>query len=162
AFRGALTVLLQQVDRESAKEKDPSRLLALQRRSRQLGSALSDVQDLYRLLDAHIAASPEQKTVIETQRRALDKEVDSLLSEGEGTYERARYLMIGATVFGTLISLVLSLLLTRAITRPLQNAAELAQAMARGDLTHRLQLAQTDEIGRLCQAVDSVTCTLAR
>ncbi len=80
----------------------------------------------------------------------------------EETYDRARWLMIGATLFGTLFSLGLSLLLTRAITRPLGNAAELARAMARGDLTQRLQVNQKDEIGQLCQAVDSVTCTLAR
>lgn len=247
-FRSALTTLLQQVDREAAKadtDKSPGRLLALQKRSRQLSSALSDVQDLYRLLDAHITASVEQKTVLETQRRALDKEVDSLLQEvetslderdrssldratldrarvalgefrrysdqaeklsrlntipkasqlslgdanrivtdcdnvlaqmsesyarsiaqekatSEQTYETARYLMIGATIFGTLFSLVLSLLLTRAITRPLKNAADLAQAIARGDLTQRLQVDQKDEVGQLCQAVDSVTRTLAR
>jgi len=83
-------------------------------------------------------------------------------TESEKTYQTALYLMVGATIFGTLFSLVLSLLLTRAITRPLKNAADLAQAMAKGDLTQRLHVDQKDEIGQLCHAVDSVTCTLAR
>ncbi len=90
------------------------------------------------------------------------KRITDERNESERTYERALYLMITATVFGTLFSLGLSLLLTRAITRPLRNAAELAQAMARGDLTQRLHVDQKDEIGQLCSAVDSVTCTLAR
>ncbi len=90
------------------------------------------------------------------------KQITEERKESEKTYEKAHYLMLGATIFGTLFSLVLSLMLTRSITRPLKNAADLAGAMARGDLTQRLQVHQKDEIGQLCQAMDSVTCTLAR
>jgi methyl-accepting chemotaxis protein len=247
-LRDAIKSLLRQTDTEfiqAEKEKNSARILLLQKRGRQLATIYSIVQELYRLLDAHNGGTTDQKTVIETQRRALENDLDKLLTELESgvteqdraTFDRttlnrigqafnefrdkgikaeefsrtnsvpratqltlgkatdvnndcdstlnrlrevyshkiaaeraetesgyhwAFWLMIGATVGGTVFSLGLSLLLTRSITRPLRNAVELAQAIARGDLSRRLQMNQKDEIGQLGDAMDAVTTTLAR
>jgi methyl-accepting chemotaxis protein len=247
-IRDGLTSLLQQNDKEFAqaeKDKNSQRLVLLQKRGRDLGTLYTTVQELYRLLSEHNGANPDRKTVIETQRRALERDLDTLVHDVEmgvddrdrgsfdrPTFDRVRltlaefrdlgtqaeqysrghssyrakdlvlndatrindacdgilrrfrdlyagkiaaekaesitgynmsvWLMIFATVVGTLLSLGLSLVLTRSITRPLRNAVELAQAIARGDLSRRLHLKQRDEIGQLGDAMDAVTTTMAR
>ncbi len=247
-LRDGLTTLLQQNDKEFSQAdaaKNNQRMVMLQKRGRQLAAIYSTVQELYRLLDAHNDATPDGKTVIETQRRALERDLDNLVNEvdktlvdtehslfdrltfdrvrttlaefrdlgaqgeqlsrtnstpraveltltdatrvnndcdsllnrirevysnkiklekeeSESSYSWAKWLMVVATVGGTVFSLGLSLILTRSITRPLGHAVELAQAIARGDLSRRLRLNQKDEIGQLGDAMDEVTTTLAR
>jgi methyl-accepting chemotaxis protein len=247
-IRDGLMSLLQQNDKEFAqaeKDKNSQRIVSLQKRGRELGTMYTAVQELYRLLQEHNAVNTDRKTVIETQLRALERDVDGMIREVENgvderdrasfdrsTFDRVRlaltefhalgaqaeqysrsnsfvrakdlvltdatrindavdailtrlrdlyrtkidrekeasvvgynmalWSMIIATVVGILLSLGLSLGLTRSITRPLRNAVELAQAIARGDLSRRLQLKQRDEIGQLSDAMDAVTTTLAR
>src|SRR5262249_13770343 len=91
----------------------------------------------------------DSENVLGRLRDLYSKRVAAEKADSETGYVTARWLMIGATVFGTLLSVGLSLLLTRSITRPLQHAAELAGCIAQGDLTRRLNLGQRDEIGQL-------------
>ncbi len=92
---------------------------------------------------------------------ALDRLNDSLRNKlvADMTVSRdsstvAQRLMIGVAVGGLLVSLLLALVLARSITGPIGRGVELSEAIARGDLTQRLNLKQNDEIGRLTQAMD--------
>ena len=98
-LQDAIDTLLLQQDKEFIRaemEKTGPRLLLLQRRSTLLAAVASSVQELYRLLTTHLSSASreggaEQKTVLETQRKALDKEIDGKLREVEaGLDERDR------------------------------------------------------------------------
>ena len=93
-IRDAVLTLLQQIDKELARpetEKNSSRILLLDKRGRLLWAALSSVQEMYRLLDAHNGPDDQQKPVLEAQRRSLDKELDGLLRNVEsGLDEKER------------------------------------------------------------------------
>jgi len=73
----------------------------------------------------------------------------------EGITRSQRYLnlIIFFIVVSASLGLV-SIIIIRSITRPLQKAAALAGAMANGDLSHKLDVHQKDEIGELAQAMN--------
>ena len=59
-----------------------------------------------------------------------------------------------------LISLILTYLLARSITRPIRAAATVADGVAAGDLTARVEANSNDEIGQLMDAVRKMTASL--
>ena len=78
------------------------------------------------------------------------------------TYESSRLIMI---VLGT-VSLALAALIawwnTRSITRPMARALDVANTVAAGDLTSRIEVTGTDETGRLLQALKTMNENLVR
>jgi methyl-accepting chemotaxis protein len=98
---------------------------------------------------------------------ALAKLTDRLVEQREGEIGQARahsafatWLIAAVTVVGIALSLALSLVVTRSITRPVAQGVGLAEAIAKGDLTRRLDLSQRDEIGELAGAMNLVAATM--
>lgn len=56
-------------------------------------------------------------------------------------------------IIGLIVAIVLGIVLTRAITQPLSRSVELAEAVARGDMTTDIDIHQRDEIGQLVSAL---------
>lgn len=65
-------------------------------------------------------------------------------------------LLIGAIV----ISAVSGILIIRSITGPVNKTVKLAEAMANGDLTAKLEIDQKDEIGRMANSMNSTVAQL--
>jgi methyl-accepting chemotaxis protein len=57
---------------------------------------------------------------------------------------------------GVLLALAVAVVMTLGITRPLKKALTFARAIARGDLSARLDVRQNDETGQTCAAVASI------
>ena len=74
----------------------------------------------------------------------------------------AQWLMILVPLVGIAVSLTLSILLTRSITAPMAQGVELSEALARGDLTQRLNLEQRDEVGTLARSLDHVASSFGK
>jgi methyl-accepting chemotaxis protein len=72
----------------------------------------------------------------------------------EAAFHRAVGVTTSAAVLGIVAALIMGRLVARSVTRPVAQGVELAHALAQGDLTRRLRLAQHDEIGRLTTAID--------
>ncbi len=79
---------------------------------------------------------------------------------GEKARNTAITAIIILTATGTLVFLVISYLLNRSIIRPLGKALELADTIRSGDLSQRLKMQSTDEIGRLGKALDQMADSL--
>ncbi|RPI99840.1 MAG: HAMP domain-containing protein, partial [Chloroflexi bacterium] len=62
----------------------------------------------------------------------------------------------------SLVGVAAAVFLTWIITRPIRNLVQATQAVARGDLTQRVQPWANDEIGRLAEAFNAMTGTLAQ
>ncbi len=60
-------------------------------------------------------------------------------------------------VLGLAAAGVFGLLISRSVTRPIQQAVQLAQAVAAGDLTTRIDVKTTDETGQLLTALKSMS-----
>ncbi|CAJ0702120.1 hypothetical protein LMG19089_03012 [Ralstonia edaphis] len=97
----------------------------------------------------------------------VDKMVDRQASEmehdvGEAAEQgaNAKIQMIVLAVLATLLAIATGAFITRTITGPINRALHLAEAVAQGDLTHRLEVGAQDEIGRLLTALKRMTDNL--
>ena len=81
---------------------------------------------------------------IETERRRVSA---GILSDGQNFLQ----VLIGLAVIGALISLMIGLFVKRSITRPVDELVEVAKDIAQGegDLTKRLSVSETGELGQL-------------
>ena len=68
------------------------------------------------------------------------------------TADSERYTMIIGVVT-VLLSILFAWISTVSITRPLKDAVEVANSVAKGDLSHRIEVKSTDEVGLLMQAL---------
>ena len=71
-------------------------------------------------------------------------------------------LAISLLVIGLILAAWMGFVLVRAITRPLDAAVKIARGVAEGDLTQRIEVHSTDEIGQLMQALHDMNDSLAR
>jgi methyl-accepting chemotaxis protein len=86
---------------------------------------------------------------------------------GAGTGEsfaearRLGYISLGLAVgVVVLLSLALTWLITRLVTRPLNRAVDVADAVASGDLTRKLESQSRDEVGALSASIDDMVDSL--
>ena len=77
-------------------------------------------------------------------------------------YISSRNLMLLLTVLAAALAAWVLLWITRSITRPLNRAVGMAQAVAGGDLTTRMECDTTDETGQLLRALIEMNDSLAR
>ncbi|MQA18510.1 methyl-accepting chemotaxis protein [Rugamonas rivuli] len=68
-------------------------------------------------------------------------------------YKSARLMMILLSMAAIGMGVLIAWLATRSITRPMQQAVRVAQTVAAGDLTSRIEIRTTDETGMLLQAL---------
>ena len=52
-------------------------------------------------------------------------------------------------------------LITRSITNPVSEAVRIAEALAKGDLTQKVEVSSNDEVGRLMQALNAMVQQLS-
>jgi len=103
--------------------------------------------------------------------RPLGKAFDELLERAQeetiavsqsisstATSRRRQTIFIG--VLAAVLSALFAWLTTVGITRPLQGAVEAADAVARGDLTQRIEVTSRDEVGQLLQALKNMNASL--
>ena len=68
-------------------------------------------------------------------------------------YSQTKWMVGGLLAAAVAIGAVLALVITRSITRPIGRAVEIAETVAAGDLTSRIDVVSTDETGRLLTAL---------
>ncbi len=68
----------------------------------------------------------------------------------------AQLVLIGAVVFGVLVSLLSSVLIARSILRPLSGVLTGVKQIAGGNLAHRIGEGRRDELGKLATAFDDM------
>lgn len=76
------------------------------------------------------------------------------------TFELVRTICLAGLVIGLIFAAVLGWLLVRAIVRPLEEAVKIAGAVAKGDLTQRIEVRSQDETGRLTCALRDMNSSL--
>ncbi|MDY7540020.1 methyl-accepting chemotaxis protein [Undibacterium sp. 5I1] len=79
--------------------------------------------------------------------------VDEKGAEIRATVSFTEKAIIGISIFALLTSLVFAYLVTRSITRPILYAVKIAQTVAAGDLTEKIEVKSTDETGQLITAL---------
>ncbi|MDR3004508.1 MAG: methyl-accepting chemotaxis protein [Acidovorax sp.] len=101
----------------------------------------------------------EQLDTLTAHVDAGAKAADAL---GDDIYANSRNLIWAIVIVSMLAGMGLALLVARAIARPLGRAVELAQAVAAGDLSHRIEATSRDETGQLLQALKQMNDSLVQ
>jgi methyl-accepting chemotaxis protein len=96
------------------------------------------------------------RAVLTHESATIDDYAKSALQAGEN----GRSMLIWITALALLVGGVLSYLLTRGIVRPLGQAVGLAQQVASGDLTARIEAHSRDETGALLRALQEMSLRL--
>ncbi len=86
----------------------------------------------------------EQSLMVKRQQAATD------------TSRNAKIIIVIGTIAIIIISLVVSTVVTGAITKPVKKAVDLADALAKGDMTQRLKAETKDEVGILSAALNKI------
>lgn len=76
-------------------------------------------------------------------------------------YLESCWILIATTICGLLLGVAASYLVSRSVTRPVSLVKNLAQEMASGNLMSRINLKQSDEVGELALATDSLADALS-
>jgi methyl-accepting chemotaxis protein len=80
----------------------------------------------------------------------------------DDSYGFARNLMAGLSAAAVLFGVAIALVITRSITLPIQRAVSIAQTVAAGDLTSRIEVDGKDETSMLLAALKSMNDSLAK
>jgi methyl-accepting chemotaxis protein len=94
---------------------------------------------------------------LETFQKEL---MNKAAKESEEEYNTARILMLSLAGGALLLALFVAIAITRSITRPLNDAVKIAETVASGDLTSRIEVRSKDETGQLMQALKNMNESL--
>jgi signal transduction histidine kinase/CheY-like chemotaxis protein len=141
-------------------------------RTELLDRAQQDIEALLLAVETHdaavIAEMPETMEELEGQLDQLDADTDALLardlnlSTGAVTthIRRGIYSVAGLVGLVILLFLLAQIMLRRQIVRPITMVAQAASEVAGGDLDQTVQVTNTDEIGSLQQAFNTMVRSL--
>ncbi|SFV01732.1 methyl-accepting chemotaxis protein [Pseudoduganella namucuonensis] len=92
----------------------------------------------------------------------VDKLNQLSITDAEVTYANARNMMLIIAAIAVAASVSVAIVITRGITGPLHEAVRVAQTVAGGDLTSRIDVRCTDETGLLMQALRDMNASLVK
>ena len=99
---------------------------------------------------------------LEKLRAALSEKEVAATNEATNNAKSATLISLIVMLVVTAVSMVGAIWLSRQIAQPLQEAAEFADQVANGDLTHSLQPQGNDEVGDLMRSLQAMQDNLVR
>ena len=108
---------------------------------------------------------PLQTTYMEAVRDLVHYQHDLMIGGGkaaEDEYHSARSISIGLGLVALLIAVGVGWWITRSITRPISDAVNVANLLAEGDLTARIEVSSQDETGQLLMAMKHMVDRLSQ
>ena len=107
-------------------------------------------------------ALAELKGAVNDQIALQQKMATTRAEEAHATEQSTRLMMIVLSLVSLAIAALVAWWNTRSITRPLARALDVANTVAAGDLTSRIEVTGRDETGMLLQALKSMNENLVR
>ncbi|OYO27521.1 methyl-accepting chemotaxis protein [Janthinobacterium sp. PC23-8] len=96
------------------------------------------------------------QAMIDFQQSLMKRDGEQAEADGKAAVAMTLGLSIGAAI----MAIVIAVLTTRSITGPVNQAVALAQAVAAGDLSRKIEVSSGDEIGLLLQALKDMNASL--
>ncbi|HEX5363345.1 MAG TPA: methyl-accepting chemotaxis protein [Gallionella sp.] len=90
------------------------------------------------------------------------KQIVSAANEAKASYVAARNMMVALGIGAALLAIGIAFWVTRSITRPINEAVGVADALAAGDLTVKIEVDSTDETGMLLNAMQTMVGKLSQ
>ncbi|MFM9925892.1 methyl-accepting chemotaxis protein [Variovorax sp. H27-G14] len=100
-------------------------------------------------------------SAIEAFSRTQVQGMEQFAAEAAELAHGATVLMLGIGVLATVLAGVIAVVLTRSITRPVGEAVRIAETVAAGDLTSRIEVRSNDQTGQLMRALKAMNDSLS-
>ena len=100
------------------------------------------------------------KEALKAQLDNFNAQLAQASAAANDQYATTRNLVLGLGLLTLLAAAGLSFFITRSVTRPLQEALRIANTVAAGDLTARIESHGNDETGQLLQALKAMNASL--
>jgi len=139
--------------RRAQYSKDVETFLTLVR-SEQIPEAKAHLQNSLR--NSQLSYMDSMKALADYQQSMTDKAGDFANAQ----VKTGTWVVIAIAVTAALLSVVLGSLITRSITRPIHRAVQIAETVAAGDLTSRIDVTSKDEVGQLLSALQRMNAGL--
>ncbi len=126
--------------------------------------ALAAAGDFDAAITNAMAATPRFDEAHATLFKLLELQRDEGAKEYQGAQDNYESIFMTSVIvifLGVSFAAIIGLLLVRAIVGPLNEAIAIANAVASGDLTSRIEVNTTNETGRLLQALKTMNDNLA-
>jgi len=108
-------------------------------------------------LQAIVAVAGRDAAKLATDLKlSLKDKLDVLGSEQHEANEQSSEFVIIISVIAVILGIILALLITRVITGPIREAVTVANQLAEGDLTSKIEVTSNDETGQLLKAMMSM------
>jgi methyl-accepting chemotaxis protein len=91
-----------------------------------------------------------------------EKDAEAAAVSSNQLYDDSRNLMVIFAVGGVLIGIILGFFISRSITKPLNQAVSIANQLADGDLTAKIDITSKDETGQLLAAMKAMVDKLGQ
>ncbi|BCB28659.1 methyl-accepting chemotaxis protein [Sulfurimicrobium lacus] len=108
---------------------------------------------------------PAQLAYFETVNKLIDYQgelMDKAAKQAAEDYQAARTLMLMLSGVAVLLAMGVAYGVTRSITRPINEAVTVANQLAEGDLTARIEVNSSDETGMLLIAMQNMVAKLSQ
>ncbi|MEW6760367.1 MAG: methyl-accepting chemotaxis protein [Pseudomonadota bacterium] len=93
-------------------------------------------------------------------QQAMSKQAVATVASAEAVGKQTTILSYSLMLLGAIAAVVAGVLVSRSITRPIEDAVEVAQSVAAGDLRTTIEVRGKDETGQLLQALKDMTGSL--
>ncbi|RYF01245.1 MAG: HAMP domain-containing protein [Comamonadaceae bacterium] len=149
----ARKMLAEVQSRRAQYAKDVDAFLALVR-AEQINEAKAHLQNSLRA--SQLSYMDAMKSLADYQQTLTDQAGDFANDQ----VKSGTLVVVAIAVAAALLSALLGWLITRSITRPIHRAVEVAQTVAAGDLTSRIDVTSKDEVGQLLAALRTMNAGL--
>ncbi len=113
--------------------------------------------------DAAVKGMDRQPSMLlEKASKAIADNATTVAAQAEKAGSRATIISLILMAVSFIVAVIIGIFVSRAIVHPLDEAVKLARAVAEGDLTQRIEVRSTDEIGQLMQALKDMNESLVR
>ena len=147
--------LLETIEQEAALYKSAQERLIRHVQAGELDQARTLLRGDMRPLLLRLKAATGAQVALQKEIAANDAQ------EAAATYRSTTLLMWGLGAAALLLAALVAWRITRSITGPLGRALEVANTVAAGDLTSRIEVTSKDETGQLLQALKTMNASLA-
>ena len=111
-------------------------------------------------LKASIPVNKKWQDMIHENIELQKEKTKQSVEEAHAAYQFSRNLLIGLMIFAAIAGCVIALYISNSITQPLNEAVKIADTVASGDLTARIEVQSQDETGKLMQSLRNMNDSL--
>ncbi len=108
-----------------------------------------------------LAAGETLIALIEKSGEKIQKQKLTSSTEAENSLSKASFISVISVIINAILASIIALIITLSIKRPIDKAIEIAKAVSLGDLSKRLNMNQTDEIGVFAKVFDQMSESLS-